>query len=175
MLGARIALLRKQTGLSQRSLAAALKVSPSAVGMYEQDRRTPSTELLIEMARLFDVSTDFLLTGCSRQKDAAVLNRILEDTRKRLRRPIERRAHPTEHVVGLPRELGLDGVGGRCGNLLGRLLGLLHARLHHGRSERVGQAHQESQGHETEENAVDDLEYAVHHGRDPLVPLNVNV
>ena len=85
MLGARIALLRKQTGLSQRSLAAALKVSPSAVGMYEQDRRTPSTELLIEMARLFDVSTDFLLTGCSRQKDAAVLNRILEDTCKRLR------------------------------------------------------------------------------------------
>ena len=66
MLGARIALLRKQTGLSQRSLAAALKVSPSAVGMYEQDRRTPSTELLIEMARLFDVSTDFLLTGRSR-------------------------------------------------------------------------------------------------------------
>ena len=81
MLGARIALLRKQTGLSQRSLAAALKVSPSAVGMYEQDRRTPSTELLIEMARLFDVSTDFLLTGRTRQKDAAVLNRILEDTR----------------------------------------------------------------------------------------------
>lgn len=80
MLGARIALLRKQSGLSQRSLAAALKVSPSAVGMYEQDRRTPSAELLIEMARLFDVSTDFLLTGRSRQRDASVLSRVLEDT-----------------------------------------------------------------------------------------------
>lgn len=86
MLGARIALLRKQSGLSQRSLAAALKVSPSAVGMYEQDRRTPSTELLIEMARLFDVSTDFLLTGRSRQRDVPVLNRVLEDTRACLRR-----------------------------------------------------------------------------------------
>lgn len=80
MLGARIALLRKQTGLSQRSLAAALKVSPSAVGMYEQDRRTPSTELLVEMARLFDVSTDFLLTGRSRPRDSAVLQQILEHT-----------------------------------------------------------------------------------------------
>ena len=86
MLGARIALLRKQSGLSQRSLAAALRVSPSAVGMYEQDRRTPSTELLIEMARLFDVSTDFLLTGRSRQRDAPVLRRVLEDTRACLRR-----------------------------------------------------------------------------------------
>ena len=86
MLGARIALLRKQSGLSQRSLAAALRVSPSAVGMYEQDRRTPSTELLIEMARLFDVSTDFLLTGRSRQRDAPVLSRVLEDTRACLRR-----------------------------------------------------------------------------------------
>lgn len=86
MLGARIALLRKQSGLSQRSLAAALRVSPSAVGMYEQDWRTPSTELLIEMARLFDVSTDFLLTGRSRQRDVPVLRRVLEDTRACLRR-----------------------------------------------------------------------------------------
>lgn len=80
MLGARIALLRRQTGLSQRSLAAALKVSPSAVGMYEQERRTPSTELLVEMARLFDVSTDFLLTGRSRPGDCAVLRGILDNT-----------------------------------------------------------------------------------------------
>lgn len=80
MLGARIALLRKQTGLSQRSLAAALKVSPSAVGMYEQDRRTPSTELLIEMARLFEVSTDFLLTGTSRRTDSRVLRDLLNST-----------------------------------------------------------------------------------------------
>ena len=86
MLGARIALLRKQSGLSQRSLAAALRVSPSAVGMYEQDRRTPSTELLIEMARLFDVSTDFLLTGRSRQRDVPVLRRVLEDAHACLRR-----------------------------------------------------------------------------------------
>lgn len=80
LLGARIALLRKQSGLSQRSLAAALKVSPSAVGMYEQERRTPSTEMLVEMARLFDVSTDFLLTGRSRPKDSAVLQKIMNST-----------------------------------------------------------------------------------------------
>lgn len=85
MLGMRIALLRRQAGLSQRALAAALEISPSAVGMYEQERRTPSTELLVEMARLFDVSTDFLLTGNSRPSDAAVLCEMLATMTRTLR------------------------------------------------------------------------------------------
>lgn len=85
MLGARIALLRKQAGLSQRALAAALRVSPSAVGMYEQERRIPSTELLVEMARLFGVSTDFLLTGKAKVSDAPRLTALNERFRKPLR------------------------------------------------------------------------------------------
>lgn len=79
MLGARIALLRRKTGYSQRDLATALGISPSTVGMYEQQRRVPSTELLLRMARLFQVSTDFLLTGQSRPADAAILQEILEE------------------------------------------------------------------------------------------------
>lgn len=85
MLGARIALLRRQAGLSQRALAAALRVSPSAVGMYEQERRVPSTALLVEMARLFGVSTDFLLTGQAKLSDAPRLRELNERFRKPLR------------------------------------------------------------------------------------------
>lgn len=85
MLGARIALLRRQAGLSQRALAAALRVSPSAVGMYEQERRVPSTALLVEMARLFGVSTDFLLTGQAKLSDAPRLRELTERFRKPLR------------------------------------------------------------------------------------------
>lgn len=85
MLGARIALLRRQAGLSQRALAASLKVSPSAVGMYEQERRIPSTALLVEMARLFGVSTDFLLTGRAKAADVPCLNALTERFRKPLR------------------------------------------------------------------------------------------
>ena len=85
MLGARIALLRRQAGLSQRALAAALKVSPSAVGMYEQERRIPSTDLLVEMARLFGVSTDFLLTGRAKISDAPCLRELTERFRSPLR------------------------------------------------------------------------------------------
>lgn len=63
MLGARIAMLRKSSGLSQQELAKQLGVSASAVGMYEQGRREPPCEILVALARIFHVSTDFLLTG----------------------------------------------------------------------------------------------------------------
>ena len=63
MLGARIAALRREAGWSQAELARRLKVSPSAVGMYEQNRREPSAATLVAMSRIFGVSTDYLLMG----------------------------------------------------------------------------------------------------------------
>ena len=63
MLGARIAALRRQAGMSQLELARRLCVSPSAVGMYEQGRREPASDRIVAIARIFDVSTDYLLTG----------------------------------------------------------------------------------------------------------------
>jgi transcriptional regulator with XRE-family HTH domain len=63
MIGARIAALRRKYGLSQAELARKLGVSASAVGMYEQGRREPAADLLVNMARQFGVSTDYLLTG----------------------------------------------------------------------------------------------------------------
>lgn len=63
MLGARIATLRRAAGWSQGELARRLRVSPSAVGMYEQGRREPSAALLVELSRLFGVTVDYLLTG----------------------------------------------------------------------------------------------------------------
>lgn len=67
MLGARIAALRRQAGLSQAELARQLRCSASAVGMYEQGRREPPADLLVQMARVFQVSTDYLLTGRARE------------------------------------------------------------------------------------------------------------
>ena len=63
MLPCRIAQLRRSYGLSQPQLAQKLHVSASAIGMYEQGRRTPSIEILIQMSQLFNVSLDYLITG----------------------------------------------------------------------------------------------------------------
>ena len=63
MIGARIAALRRQAGLSQAELAQRIGVSPSAVGMYEQGRRETSAAGFVALARIFGVTTDYLLTG----------------------------------------------------------------------------------------------------------------
>ena len=63
MLANRITLLRRTLGLSQLQLAQKLSISPSALGMYEQSRRTPSLDLLISMSQIFNVSLDYLITG----------------------------------------------------------------------------------------------------------------
>ena len=63
MLANQIMILRKASGMSQSQLAEKLNIGPSAVGMYEQGRRTPAVDILIEMANLFGVSLDYLVTG----------------------------------------------------------------------------------------------------------------
>ena len=63
MLAEQIKILRINAGMSQAQLAVKLNVSPSAVGMYEQGRRVPSVDLLVLLARLFNVSLDYLIIG----------------------------------------------------------------------------------------------------------------
>lgn len=77
MLGLRIAALRRHAGLSQAELAAQLQISPSAMGMYEQGRREPSSQTLVALARMFGVSTDYLLTGQPSLQERSRLETIL--------------------------------------------------------------------------------------------------
>ena len=63
MLARRIGELRIKKGLSQSQLAEMLHVSASTIGMYEQGRRTPSIDMLVELSNAFDVSLDYLITG----------------------------------------------------------------------------------------------------------------
>ena len=53
--------LRSTFGLSQRDVARQLKLSPSIISSYETGERTPSTEVLIALATLYQCSIDYLL------------------------------------------------------------------------------------------------------------------
>ncbi len=80
MLGARIAALRRQAGLSQAELARRLQISPSAMGMYEQGRREPAGQTLVALARELEVTTDYLLTGQpGTPREAAGMEQLLLD------------------------------------------------------------------------------------------------
>ena len=76
-MGARIAALRKESGLSQAELAEKLQISASAMGMYEQGRREPSAQMLVSLAQTLGVTTDYLLTGIPARDQKEELGRML--------------------------------------------------------------------------------------------------
>ncbi|MGN0520788.1 MAG: helix-turn-helix domain-containing protein [Candidatus Fimenecus sp.] len=59
--GNRIKTLRLQNHFTQAQLASRLGVTKSVISAYETGLRMPSYEVLIAIAKLFKVSTDFLL------------------------------------------------------------------------------------------------------------------
>ena len=61
MNGRKLKSLRENNGLLQKELADKLNISPSTIGMYEQNRREPDNETLKKIAEYFKVSTDYLL------------------------------------------------------------------------------------------------------------------
>ena len=91
-MGARIAALRKEAGLSQAELAEKLQISASAMGMYEQGRREPSAQMLVSLAQILGVTTDYLLTGAPapdqrEELGRMFLNRITTADRRLEKRP----------------------------------------------------------------------------------------
>ena len=59
----RISKLRMEKGLSQFQLSQLLGVKRFVVSYYESGDRLPSFDVLVEMSRVFSVTTDFLLKG----------------------------------------------------------------------------------------------------------------
>ncbi len=60
-LGIRLRELRLKHGLTQLQVARRLGLSKAVVSSYEAASRRPSYEVLIKLARLYGVSTDYLL------------------------------------------------------------------------------------------------------------------
>lgn len=53
--------LRLNRGLRQEQVAKLIGVKKSAISTYENDIRQPSFEILVRIANLYQVSTDYLL------------------------------------------------------------------------------------------------------------------
>lgn len=57
----RIKQLRKEFGFTQQDLASKLNCSKSIIGLYENELRKPSMEILLKLSRIFDCNIDYLL------------------------------------------------------------------------------------------------------------------
>lgn len=63
MLGEKIKELREKENYSQKELGSKLGISPSTIGMYEQNRRSPDKDMLLKIAKTFNVTVDYLLSS----------------------------------------------------------------------------------------------------------------
>lgn len=77
MIGERLAEIRKDYGDRQSDLAEKLNITVSAVRSWEQQKSSPSHEILVSICRLYHVSSDYLL-GLSDIDPAYVRRRRLE-------------------------------------------------------------------------------------------------
>ena len=57
----RLTLLRENKNMKKKELAAILNVSSACISQYENADTMPSPEILVQIARYFGVSVDFLL------------------------------------------------------------------------------------------------------------------
>ena len=60
--------IRKQRKLNQQKVAMDLNISREALSYYENGKREPSLQLLVQMSNYFNVSINFLITGEEFQK-----------------------------------------------------------------------------------------------------------
>ena len=59
--GNKLKLLRLQDNMTQEQLAQKLNLTKSVISAYETGLRLPSYDVLIRIAKIFNVSTDYLL------------------------------------------------------------------------------------------------------------------
>lgn len=78
--GEKLRTLRTDAGMTQTDLAKRLNITKSVVSYYELQERTPSPDVLIRLADIFHVSTDYLL-GVNHKKMIDVSDLSEEDVR----------------------------------------------------------------------------------------------
>ncbi len=61
MFGKRLNYTRKSKGLTAQQMANELQIALRSYRMYESNNRSPSLEMLVKIADILNVSTDYLL------------------------------------------------------------------------------------------------------------------
>ena len=84
-IGQRIKSLRLKYNMTGNEVGARLNVTRNAVSQWETDKRIPTSQMLSELAKLFNVSTDYLINGTTSPAFKPTLSeRDERDIQKRL-------------------------------------------------------------------------------------------
>lgn len=87
--------LRERSGMTQEQLAELMRLSKSTISQYENQERAPSPHILVKIASVFHVSTDYLLgvdeirraelSGLT-DEDIEIVERLIENMREKNRK-----------------------------------------------------------------------------------------
>lgn len=78
-IGERVIQLRKAKNWSQDELAKKIEASRVMIGKYERSDNSPSIEVIVKLAKVFNVSVDFLLgEGINAAYDKEMVKRLDE-------------------------------------------------------------------------------------------------
>lgn len=61
ILGNRIRNLREDNDLTQKELSSMIGLTPKMISFYENNQRTPPVDVLIKLAKIFNVTVDYLI------------------------------------------------------------------------------------------------------------------
>ena len=76
--GTRLLEIRKSKGFSQADLAEKLNTKPPVIGRYERGEATPSIEVGLKLAKILEVSLDYLTGNTDLELDQKTLQRIID-------------------------------------------------------------------------------------------------
>ena len=82
LLAEKIKTLRENNGITQSELAKKLGLSRSGVNAWEMGISTPSTHYIVELAKFFNVSTDYLLNVQAKSDGNPIENKLLQTFRQ---------------------------------------------------------------------------------------------
>lgn len=110
----RIAELRKKNNLSQAKLAARLEIAQNTLSQYENELRTPSSRILLQLSDLFGVTPNYLMGETEPEikagSDLQSVTKILKEEDIDRVNFYLRRGWRLLHV-GEDKEVGFDGAG----------------------------------------------------------------
>ncbi|EHL11171.1 hypothetical protein HMPREF9629_00708 [Peptoanaerobacter stomatis] len=84
--GNRLKTLRENHNLSQKEFANILNIANSTLSQYESDKRVPSDEVKIQIAKYFNVTTDYLLGNETKNKEQNSQDKDEKDIAKSMKK-----------------------------------------------------------------------------------------
>jgi len=96
----RLKAAREYHGIKQRDVADSLSISESTYSNYESGRRIPQIETIVMLAKLYEVTTDWLLGLTSDSIIGSISGTREEIERKKMMRKLEREALLEKRLLG---------------------------------------------------------------------------